>query len=89
MRGLLGFLIIFLLSKKPMNGQEIAEEIGRRKGSKPSPGTIYPALKGLKSRGMIRESREGRAITYSLTPEGKQTLKEAKSRFCRTFAGVL
>ena len=25
MRGLLGFLILFLLSKKPMHGQEIAD----------------------------------------------------------------
>jgi DNA-binding PadR family transcriptional regulator len=29
---MLGFLILFLLSKKPMHGQEIAGEIGRRKG---------------------------------------------------------
>jgi len=42
MRGMLGFLILFLLSKKPMHGQELAEEIARRKGEKPSPGTIYP-----------------------------------------------
>ena len=28
MRGMLGFLILFLLSKKPMHGQELA---GRRK----------------------------------------------------------
>jgi DNA-binding PadR family transcriptional regulator len=27
MRGMLGFLILFLLSKKPMHGQEIADEI--------------------------------------------------------------
>ena len=45
MRGLLGFLILFLLSKKSMHGQEIADEIAKRKGEKPSPGTIYPALK--------------------------------------------
>ena len=31
-----------------MHGQELADEIGKRKGEKPSPGTIYPALKGLK-----------------------------------------
>jgi hypothetical protein len=30
MRGMLGFLILFLLSKKPMHGQEIADEIARR-----------------------------------------------------------
>ena len=40
MRGMLGFLILFLLSKKPMHGQEIAEEITKRKGEKPSPGHL-------------------------------------------------
>lgn len=29
MRGLLGFLILFLLSKKPMHGQEIASELAK------------------------------------------------------------
>jgi DNA-binding PadR family transcriptional regulator len=32
MRGMLGFLILFLLSKKPIHGQELATEIGNRKG---------------------------------------------------------
>jgi len=32
MRGMLGFLILFLLSKKPMHDQEIADEIARRRG---------------------------------------------------------
>ena len=52
MRGMLGFLILFLLSKKPMHGQELAGEIANRKGEKkPSPGTIYPALKSLREAG--------------------------------------
>ena len=88
MRGMLSFLILFLLSKKEMHGQELAEEIGRRKGSKPSPGTIYPALKGLREEGLIAEKREGKKVTYSLTKEGEAGLKEAKKQFCRTFVGV-
>lgn len=88
MRGMLGFLILFLLSKKPMHGQELAEEIGKRKGSKPSPGTIYPALKTLKEAGLITEEKSGKIITYSLTVDGKKGLKIAKQQFCRTFVGV-
>ncbi|MDH5704017.1 MAG: helix-turn-helix transcriptional regulator [Aigarchaeota archaeon] len=30
-----------------MNGREVAEELGKRRGHNPSPGTIYPALKDL------------------------------------------
>jgi DNA-binding PadR family transcriptional regulator len=33
--------------------QEIADEIAKRKGEKPSPGTIYPALKNLREMGFI------------------------------------
>jgi Fe2+ or Zn2+ uptake regulation protein len=66
MRGLLGFLILFLLSKKPMHGQEIANELEKRRGEKPSPGTIYPALKSLKDAGFLSEEKEGKTITYSL-----------------------
>ncbi|MDQ6668605.1 MAG: hypothetical protein M3Y53_10330 [Thermoproteota archaeon] len=32
MRGMLGFLILFLLSKKSTHGQELADEIAKRKG---------------------------------------------------------
>ena len=89
MRGFLSFLILFLLSKKPMHGQEIAEEIEKRKGTRPSPGTIYPALKSLKEAGLIQEGKKGKTITYSLTDEGKRGFKEAKQQFCKTFIGIL
>jgi DNA-binding PadR family transcriptional regulator len=89
MRGLLGFLILFLLSKKSMHGQEIADDIARRKGDKPSPGTIYPALKSLREAGFLNEEKEGKTITYSLTPKGKKALSIAKKKFTRTFLGVL
>lgn len=88
MRGMLSFLILFLLSKKPMHGQALAQEIGKRKGCIPSPGTIYPALKSLKKAGLITNSTSGKTITYKLTPKGRNALKEAKSQFCRTFTGV-
>ena len=82
MRGLLSFLILFLLSKKPMHGQELADEIGRRKGTRPSPGTIYPALKQLRIHGFVTEVKLGKTVTYSLTSDGKVALKDAKKHFC-------
>ena len=89
MRGMLGFLILFLLSKKPMHGQEIADELAKRRGDKPSPGTIYPALGGLKHSGFLDEQKEGKTIIYSLTPKGKKALQIAKRKFSRTFEGLL
>lgn len=84
----MGFLILFLLSKKPMHGQELAEDIAQRKGDKPSPGTIYPALKSLREAGFISEEKEGKIIVYTLTDRGKQALRIAKRKFTRTFLGI-
>ncbi len=92
MRGMLGFLILFLLSKKPMHGQELADEIGKRRGGeKPSPGTIYPALKTLKEAGWIVEknTKGGKSIVYALSEDGRITLKMAKQRFCQIFVDVM
>jgi len=88
MRGMLSFLILFILSKKTMHGQEIAEELSKRRGEKPSPGTIYPALKNLKEAGLIKEKKDGKTISYSLTEEGREVLKVAKQRFVKIFMGV-
>ncbi|HLC79745.1 MAG TPA: PadR family transcriptional regulator [archaeon] len=89
MRGMLGFLILFLLSKKSMHGQQIADELEKRKGYRPSPGTIYPALKTLNEAGLIKETKKGKEITYTLTADGKIGLKALKEKFCRIFIGVI
>lgn len=88
MRGMLSFLILFLLSKKTMNGQEIAKEIEKRKGEKPSPGTIYPALKSLREHKLIKENKQGKSISYTLTSDGKESLKKAKRHFCQVFSDI-
>jgi len=88
MRGMLSFLILFILSKKSMHGQEIAEEIEKRKGVKPSPGTIYPALKNLKENYLIKENKEGKTIIYTITKDGEEALKSARQQFCRTFKDI-
>jgi DNA-binding PadR family transcriptional regulator len=72
-----------------MHGQEIAEELGKRKGDKPSPGTIYPALRVLKEARLITEKKSGKTITYSLTPNGRKVLIVAKRKFCQIFIGVV
>ena len=88
MRGMLGFLILFLVSQKPMHGKEIAGEMVKRKGEKPSPGTLYPAIKNLREAGFLDEEKQGKTITYTLTPSGKKALTVAKRKFCKIFLGV-
>mgnify|MGYP001562370806 CR=1 FL=1 len=89
MRGMLSFLILFLLSKKSMHGQELANELEKRKGDRPSPGTIYPALKNLKEENLIKEEKEGKTIVYHLTPLGKKVLAVAKTKFCKAFTDIV
>ena len=88
MRGMLSFLILWLLSKKTMYGQELAEEIGKRKGTKPNPGTIYPALKELKKRGLIKSKKEGRVTNYHITEKGRKGIQTACEYFCKAFGEI-
>jgi len=88
MRGMLSFLILWLLSKKPMYGQELAKEIGKRKGTKPNPGTIYPALKELKKRGLIKSKKEGRVTNYHITEKGRKGIQTACEYFCKAFGEI-
>ena len=88
MRGMLSFLLLFLLSKKEMSGNELADELEKRKGERPSPGTIYPALKQLRENELIIEKKKGKLIRYSLTDKGIIGLKQAKIQFCRTFRDI-
>ena len=88
MRGLLSFTILWLLTKRDMYGQELGEEIARRKGTRPSPGTIYPALKELEEAELIEARREGRRKVYSLTRSGREGIKKACTYFCRAYGEI-
>jgi DNA-binding PadR family transcriptional regulator len=89
MRGLLSFQILWELGRKPMNGQQLAERIGKRRGSRPTPGTIYPALKELAKRKMILGDHTGRQVVYRLTGAGERGLDEATRYFVRAFGDIL
>ena len=89
MRGLLSFQILFLLSKTPMHGEQLAQEIKKRRGEKPKAGTIYPALKDLSSNGLIKGKKNGKIIVYSLTTDGKEAYKNALKYFVRSFGDML
>jgi PadR family transcriptional regulator, regulatory protein PadR len=89
MRGMLSFMILWLLSNRPMYGQELAKEIGKRRGDRPNPGTIYPALKDLSKRGLIVGRLRGRNLVYELTPAGEDSLSNSLEYFERAFGEIL
>ena len=88
MRGMLSFYILWLLSKRPMNGQEISEELGERRGTKPTPGTIYPALKELRIKELVKMERKGRKTIYTLSKDGQVGLEKACRYFCSAFGEI-
>jgi PadR family transcriptional regulator len=88
MRGMLSFTILWLLSRRPMYGQELATEIGNRRGDKPNPGTIYPALKELAARRLIVASQHGRNSVYELTREGEAILERSMEYFERAYGDI-
>lgn len=76
-RGLLRFLVLKMLSEKPMSGAEIVEQIREQTGGrwKPSPGSIYPLLASLLNKGFTVETPEGDGLKrYSFTVEGSKFL---------------
>jgi DNA-binding PadR family transcriptional regulator len=85
MKGFLSFLILWLLSKESMSGAEIALELEKRKGNRPSPGTIYPVLKDLKDKGLLSMDKEKH---YSLTKKGKKELETHLNTFFETFCDI-
>jgi DNA-binding PadR family transcriptional regulator len=79
-RGLLRFLVLKMLSEKPMSGAEIAEQIEKQTGGrwKPSPGSIYPLMAWMLDKGLTKESRkEGEGFKrYSFTVKGTEFLEK-------------
>jgi PadR family transcriptional regulator PadR len=88
MRGFLSFTLLWILRKKEMYGQELAEELERMRGTKPNPGTIYPALKELEKQGLVETRKEGRKKIYQLTEAGQAGAMEACEYFCTAFGDI-
>jgi len=79
-RGLLRFLVLNILARKPMSGVEIVELIDNETGGrwKPSSGSIYPLLARLHEAGYSSElpSEETGMKRYALTPKGRMFLEK-------------
>lgn len=79
-RGLLMFLVLIMLSEKPMSGAEIAQKIEKQTDGrwKPSCGSIYPLLAWMHDKGFTKRSpkSEERFRRYSFTEKGREFLNK-------------
>lgn len=88
LKGFLSFLILHELGKVGLCGDDLANRIGKRKGGKLTPGTIYPALKDLRKQKFIRGKKFGRKKVYTLTESGVRELERLYVLFSKYFMGL-
>jgi|GEM_PF-547352 len=84
-KGFLSFLILWIVNKEPKTGTQIAQELEKRRGRKPSPGTIYPVLKHLNETNILNIDENKR---YSLTERGQKALEAHLDSFINTFYDI-
>ena len=91
-RGRLRLLILDALSRGYTHGYSIMKYLTGLIGYSPGPGSIYPHLRYLSSKGyveVISELRNGRILKeYKLTPKGISYLSERKSELRETLTMI-
>ena len=74
-----GYLKIFVLQelrKRGMTGYDVMKSFESFTGTKmPSPGTMYPLLESMLSRGLISVSEKSKKKLYSITKDGERVLQ--------------
>jgi DNA-binding PadR family transcriptional regulator len=71
-RGDLKYEILEALLEGPRHGYDIMLTIEQRRGLRPSPGSIYPALQMLEDGDFVRSSERDGKRTYELTDKGRE-----------------
>ncbi|HSU73239.1 MAG TPA: PadR family transcriptional regulator [Candidatus Binatia bacterium] len=89
MKGFLSFIVLRMISKQEMSGDAIRDELEKRKGCRPSAGTVYPVLKELKEKGLIKEVKDGgKEKKYHITESGQKEVKAAIKKFIALFSDL-
>lgn len=88
-RGFLAFQILYELRKNRYCGDDLAEILGKKKGGKLTPGTIYPTLKLLRRKKLLQRTRTGRKKVYMLTPLGKKEYLRLRVLFLHLFKDII
>jgi DNA-binding PadR family transcriptional regulator len=77
-RGDLKFVILRLISERPMHGYDVMKALKEESGGyyQPSPGSVYPTLQMLEDEGyVVSEEKDGKKV-YSITDEGRAYLAD-------------
>jgi DNA-binding PadR family transcriptional regulator len=86
-RGEMKYEILEVLAEGPRHGYDIMLEIERRRGLRPSPGSIYPALQMLEDGDCVTgEERDGKR-TYAITDKGRELLAKRAAEDEQPYTG--
>jgi DNA-binding PadR family transcriptional regulator len=78
-RGEMKYEILEVLADGPRHGYDVMTEIERRRGLRPSAGSIYPALQMLEDGDFVTsQERDGKRV-YSITDKGRALLGEREA----------
>lgn len=77
-RGDLKFVILRLVSEKPMHGYEVMQALEEESCGcyKASAGSVYPTLQMLEDEGYVRSREEDGKKVYEITDEGREYLAD-------------
>jgi DNA-binding PadR family transcriptional regulator len=76
----LSLFVLHTLASGPQTGYSLVKAIERSTGQKPSFGSIYPILEKLTHEGILAMKVDGRKKVYTLTPKGKRSAADLKTR---------
>ncbi len=81
-RGFLKMIVLKMISKKPIHGYDIIQEIEAKSRGHwvPSPGSVYPVLDYLESKGYISMEESDRKKVYTITDRGRKALDDIDAR---------
>lgn len=78
--GELPLVLVALLAGAPRNGYDLLAELGRLFGPayRPSPGSVYPALRNLAEEGLVEAEEVDGSATYRPTRDGLTMLQDRR-----------
>ncbi len=81
-RGFLKMIVLKMISEKPIHGYDIIQEIEAKSRGHwvPSPGSVYPVLDYLESKGYISMEESDRKKVYTITDKGRKALDDIDAR---------
>ena len=81
-KGFLKLILMNIIREKPTHGYEIIQKIQEKTDGRwtPSPGSVYPALEFLESKGYVTSQEAERKKVYSITPRGEEVIEHIRKK---------